>query len=98
MESDRFAIRVRPGARRTSVGGSRPGARGPALLVSVTAPAVDGRANDAVCAAIAAAFGVRARHVTIVSGPHARDKIVEVRPWPPDGAAILAALLEEETR
>lgn len=75
----RIAVRVRPGARRTAVGGRWDGPGGPALVVAVAAPAVDGKANAAVLAAVAAAAGVRPRHVALVSGERARDKIVEVR-------------------
>jgi uncharacterized protein len=70
----RVTIRVRPGAGRTSVGGVHDGA----LVVRVSAPAVDGRATEAALAAIAAAFGVRRRHVSLVSGATSRTKAVEV--------------------
>lgn len=79
-------MRVRPGARRTAVGGRWDGPTGTALLVAVTAPAVDGKANAAVLAALAAAFGVRARQLAIVTGERGRDKLVELRD-PPAGAA-----------
>jgi uncharacterized protein len=83
----RFAIRVKPGASRTLVGGRR----GDALVVTVSAPAVDGRANEAVRRALADAFGVRARDVTIVRGERGRDKIVEVAAE--DADQVLEALL-----
>jgi uncharacterized protein (TIGR00251 family) len=70
--SDRIAVRVIPRARRDEVSGERDGR----LLVRVTAAPVDGQANDAVCAVIAAHFGVRASSVTIVSGERSRDKVV----------------------
>jgi uncharacterized protein len=70
----RVTIRVRPGAGRTQVGGEHAGA----LLVRVTAPAVDGRATEAALAAVAGAFGVRRRAVTLVSGATSRTKVVEV--------------------
>jgi uncharacterized protein len=70
----RFAVRVRPAASRTSVGGRR----GEALVVAVAAPAVDGQANEAVRRALAEAFGVRRRQVSIVRGERARDKIVDI--------------------
>lgn len=74
----RVAVRVRPGARVDSVGGTWAGPRGRALLVSVRARAVDGAANAAVVVALAEAFGLRRGDVEIVSGLRGRDKIVEV--------------------
>jgi uncharacterized protein len=70
----RITIRVRPGSARQSVGGSHDGA----LVVRVSAPAVDGRATAAALAAIAAAFGVRPRAVRLVTGATSRTKVVEV--------------------
>ncbi|MGY5883861.1 DUF167 domain-containing protein [Modestobacter lacusdianchii] len=70
----RVAIRVRPGASRTAVGGEHDGA----LVVRVTARAVDGRATEAALAAVAAAFGVRRSAVTLVTGATSRSKLVEV--------------------
>lgn len=71
----RFGVRVKPGARRTAVGGRW---AGDALVVAVAAPAVEGKANEAVRDALAAAFGVRRRDVAIVTGERGRDKVVEV--------------------
>lgn len=70
----RFAVRVRPGARREAVGGRY----GDALVVAVTAPAVEGKANDALRKALAKAFGVRRQDVVIVAGERSRDKVVDV--------------------
>jgi uncharacterized protein len=70
----RVTVRVRPGASRTSVGGSHDGA----LVVRVQAPAVDGRATDAALTAVADAFGVRRRCVSLVSGTTNRTKVVDV--------------------
>jgi uncharacterized protein YggU (UPF0235/DUF167 family) len=78
----RFAVRVKPGAHRTVVGGRWDGRFGPALVVAVPAPAVDGRANDAVCAALADALGVPRARVSIGVGARARDKLVVVEPAP----------------
>lgn len=75
----RFGVRVKPGARRVAVGGRWAGnAAGDALVVAVAAPAVEGKANEAVRDALAAAFGVRRRDVAIVTGERGRDKVVEV--------------------
>ncbi|WP_198679157.1 DUF167 domain-containing protein [Thermomonospora amylolytica] len=70
----RVAIRVGPGASRTRVGGGH----GDALVVKVTARAVEGRATEAALRAVADALGVRRRDVTLVSGATSRDKVVEV--------------------
>jgi hypothetical protein len=54
---------------------------------------VDGKANAAVLAALAAAFGVRARQLAIVAGERARDKVVELRDAPTGAADELRRLL-----
>ena len=70
----RLAIRVKPGSARTSVGGRH----GDSLVVAVTARAVDGKATEAALRAVADAFDVRRRDVTLVTGATSRDKVVEV--------------------
>lgn len=90
----RFAVRVKPGTKRTLVGGTWDGPGGAALVVAVTAPAVDGKANAAVCAAVADAFGVRASTVRIVRGERGRDKLVELDPAPTGAREMLAQLRE----
>ena len=90
----RIGIRVRPGARADRVGGRWAGPRGPALLVAVRAPAMDGRANAAVVGALAAEFGLRAAQVAIVAGHRGRDKIVELYGDPGQLAVRLAQLLD----
>jgi uncharacterized protein YggU (UPF0235/DUF167 family) len=70
----RLTVWVRPGSARPGVGGEHDGA----LVVRVTARAVDGRATAAALAAIADAFGVRRHAVTLVAGKASRRKIVEV--------------------
>lgn len=70
----RVTIRVRPGARNTSVGGDYGGA----LVVRVSARAVAGQATEAALAAVAEAFGVHRRSVTLVAGAGSRTKVVDV--------------------
>lgn len=65
-------IRVRPNSSRNKVGGSV--GDPPRLVVAVQAPAVDGKANQAVLTLLAAAFDLRARDFTIVFGELGRDK------------------------
>lgn len=85
----RLTLRVRPGASRTRVGGSF-GSADPALVVAVTAPAVDGRATAAALEALARALGVRTHDVALVRGATARTKVVEV---PDECAPAVEALL-----
>ena len=70
----RVAIRVKPGSSRTAVGGRY----GDALLVTVTARAVDGQATEAALRALAEAFDVRRRQVSLVTGAASRDKVVDI--------------------
>lgn len=65
-------IRVRPNSSRNKVSGTA--GDPPRLVVAVQAPAVDGKANDAVLKELAKAFNLRARDFTIVFGELARDK------------------------
>ena len=82
----RITIRIRPGSARPGVGGEQGGA----LVVRVSAPAVDGRATQAALAAVADAFGVRRDAVTLVTGKTSRTKVVEVAGGDP---RVLADLL-----
>lgn len=74
----RIPIRVKPAARKAKVGGRYDGPLGEAVVVAVTAPAVDGRATEAALRAVAEALGVRPRQVALVSGERSRDKLLEV--------------------
>ena len=84
----RVTLRVRPGSARPGVGGEHDGA----LIVRVSAPAVDGRATEAALRAVAAAFGVRRRAVTLITGAASRTKIVEVTGGDPADLARLLSL------
>ncbi len=86
----RVAIRVRPGASQTRVGGLH----GDRLVVAVTARAVDGAATTAALVALAEALGVRPRLVRLVSGATSRNKLVEVAGDHPDVLAALESLRE----
>jgi uncharacterized protein (TIGR00251 family) len=70
-----FRVRVQPRASRDAVGGEWEGA----LKVRLTAPPVDGRANEALCRLLAACLNVPAAAVKILAGEHSRTKRIEVR-------------------
>lgn len=89
-----FAVRVRPGASRTSVGGRYDGALGAALVVRVTEPAVDGRATEAALRATASALRLRRRALALRTGETSRDKLFTVADPPPDLDERLRALRE----
>jgi len=89
-----FAVRVRPGASRTRVGGSYDGAFGPALVVAVTAPAVDGRATEAALRATSDALALRRASLSVRAGETSRDKLFAVVSPPVDLAERLRALRE----
>lgn len=70
----RFAVRVQPRARRSGIRG----VHGDALKLCVTAPPVDGAANEAIIALLATELDVPTSAVRIVSGASSRTKTVEI--------------------
>jgi uncharacterized protein len=80
-------VRAIPRAARDELAGTRAGR----LLVRVTAPPLDGRANAAVCGLLAKAAGVPRSAVTVVRGESARDKRVQIA-GVVDERAVRAAL------
>ena len=81
-----LALHVQPGARRTAVVGPH-GAR---LKVAVASPPLDGRANEALIAFLAARFGVPKSRVSLLAGAHSREKKVIVETGAPLEAALEA--------
>jgi len=67
-------VRVVPRARRPGLERRADGV----LVARVAAPPVDGKANAAVCALIAEAYGVPKSRVTVVRGARSREKVVRV--------------------
>jgi uncharacterized protein len=74
MPSCKIAVRLSPRANAEKIVGERDGA----LIVRVTAPPVDGRANAALCRLLAKTLGVGVRSVTVVHGAGARRKLVRI--------------------
>jgi uncharacterized protein (TIGR00251 family) len=70
----RFAVRVQPRASSSEICGLH----GEALKVRLSAPPVDGAANEALVELLAGALGVAKRAVRIVAGASGRGKVVEV--------------------
>jgi uncharacterized protein (TIGR00251 family) len=69
-----FAVRVVPRASRDEMAGIH----GDALKIRLTAPPVEGRANEALVAFLARRLGVRRSHVEIVAGATSRRKTIRV--------------------
>jgi uncharacterized protein len=78
-------VRLQPRARRDEVVGQRAGA----VLIRVTAPPVDGKANEALCRLVAKKAGVAPSRVRLIRGHTARDKTLEIEGV--DTAALRAA-------
>lgn len=86
--SVRFSVRVQPRASKTELAGMH----GDAMKVRLSAPPVDGAANELLVEFLAHIFAVAKRNVRILSGETSRSKIVEI-----DGVterAVLAAVAE----
>ena len=79
----RFAVHVQPRASRTEVAGLH----GDALKVRLSAPPVDGAANDALVDFLSERFAVARRAVRVIAGAQSRSKIVEI-----DGLTAAEAL------
>lgn len=62
-------------------------------MVAVTARAVDGKATEAALRAVAGAFDVKRRQVTLVTGATSRDKVVDIDGAKDELFARRAALL-----
>ena len=69
-----FAVRVVPRASKNEIAGIH----GDALKVRLTAPPVEGRANEALIAFLAKRLGVRKSQVEIVAGATLRRKMIRV--------------------
>lgn len=86
-----FWIHVTPRSRRTGIGGTH----GDALRVQVTAPPVEGAANEACRRVLAEALGVRRSDVALDAGSRGRRKRVRVTGEPEALARCLHELAGE---
>jgi uncharacterized protein (TIGR00251 family) len=69
-----FAVKVHPRARKNAI----TGVVGEALKLSLTAPPVEGKANQAVIEFFADLFAIPRSSVTIASGETSRNKVVRI--------------------
>jgi uncharacterized protein (TIGR00251 family) len=69
-----FQVRVQPRARKNAIVGEI----GDALKLALTAPPVDGRANEACTAFFAELLNVPRSSVTIAAGHSSRNKVIRV--------------------
>ena len=74
METTRLNVRLTPRATRDEVGGFA----GETLRVRVTAPPVDGRANEALTRLLASRLGLARGAVRVVAGQASRQKVVAI--------------------
>jgi uncharacterized protein (TIGR00251 family) len=82
-----FAVRVQPRASRNAIAGEM----GEALKIALTAPPVEGKANEACVEFLANLLKVPRSSVTIASGESSRNKVVRV-------AGMRASELEQRLR
>ena len=69
-----LSIRVQPRASRDEI----VGLQGESLKIRITAPPVDGKANDHLLRFIARQFGVPRQQVVLLGGDSGRDKRIRI--------------------
>jgi len=69
-----FQVRVHPRARKNAITGEI----GDALKLALTAPPVEGRANDACIEFFAELLNVSRASVTIAAGHNSRNKVIRI--------------------
>ena len=85
-----LSVRLHPGARKNCV----TGIHADALKIALTAPPVDGRANEALIAFLADALHLPRARVVLVAGATSRAKMVRITGK--SAAEVAAALLPVE--
>jgi hypothetical protein len=69
-----FAVKVQPRAKRNAIAG----ALGDALKIALTAPPIEGKANEACIDLLATVLKVPRSSITIAAGQTSRNKVVRV--------------------
>ncbi len=89
----RLAVRVTPGASKDELGGVVADSAGKIWLrIRLSAPPVDGKANQALVKFLAKQWRVPKSAIAITSGAASRNKVLTIR----GDAAVLAAAIEAE--
>jgi uncharacterized protein (TIGR00251 family) len=70
-----LAVRAQPGAKKTAITGVYGEGAQARLKIAVSAPPIDGRANESLAAFLAQVFSLPTRGVEIVAGPASRSKV-----------------------
>ena len=86
-----LAVRLHPGARKNSV----TGVHAEALKIALTAPPVDGKANEALIEFLAGTLRLPRARIAIVAGVTSRTKTIRITGR--SAAEVAAALLPVET-
>jgi uncharacterized protein (TIGR00251 family) len=93
-----LSVRVQPGARRSAVAGILGEGEAAALKIAVQAPALEGRANEAVIALLAKSFAVPRSSVVVLNGELSRSKVVLLKGVKREHAErMLASLLKRDS-
>lgn len=67
-------VRVHPGAKRAAVTGTH----ADAIKIALTAPPIDGRANDALIAFLAEQLRLPRARIALLSGASSRSKVLRI--------------------
>jgi uncharacterized protein len=84
-------VRVQPGAKRNAV----VGLHGDAVKIALSAPPVDGKANEALIAFVAERMSLPRARVSLVAGAASRSKVLRITGK--SAADVKAALLAVES-
>ena len=90
MNNYRLQVRVLPNAKRSGWAGMWNGTHYKAAL---RAPAVDGKANEALIEFLADFFKLPKRDFMIIQGQTSRGKVVEVREMTPQKVDLLKTII-----
>ncbi len=74
-----LAVRAQPGAKRTAILGIYGDGAGAQLKIAVRAPALEGRANQALINFLAETFSIARSSVALTAGELSRSKIFLLR-------------------